>query len=251
METLSRTDLRFIVSRLPRDVRKELMTSNGLAIAGGFIRETIAGEKPNDIDIFIFGQKDAEDSKRILEFVAQSTAMKRSSKVYKTGNAFSVFTSNRMPIQFIHRWFYNTPEDILLSLDFTVCQAVVWFDRHDQATGNQGTWKSLCVESFYADLAARRLVYTHPCRDEEAGGSMLRVRKFIKRGYSIQCESLAGVVARLVSAVRGDTSTMEPMFLTKIICGLLREVDPMIAIDGLEPIDEHQTIEELSNVVDD
>ena len=37
------------------------------------------------------------------------------------------------------------------------------------------------IDEFYPDLAARRLVYTAPVRDEEAGGSLLRVRKFIER----------------------------------------------------------------------
>ena len=48
---LTQNDLHFVVSRLPKDIR-ELMLKNDLFLGGGFIRATIAGEKPSDIDLF-------------------------------------------------------------------------------------------------------------------------------------------------------------------------------------------------------
>src|SRR3546814_3214275 len=88
-----------------------------------------------------------------------------------------------MTIQFITRWTFPRAADLWASFDFTVCQAAVWRTP-------DGHWCSTCIDRFYVDLAARRLVYTSPVRDEEASGSMLRVIKYVKRGYSIQVDSL-------------------------------------------------------------
>ena len=103
----------------------------------------------------------------------------------------------------------------------------MWFDRPTQK------WRSLVSPSFYPDLAAKRLVYTSPCRDEAPGGSFLRVRKFLSRGYNIQVLSLAGVLARIFLAVR-DKSGVEPR---AVIAGILREVDPLVVCDDLTPED--------------
>ena len=51
MSHLIDADLHFVMSRLPHDVRS-MVKENGLFLAGGFIRATIAGEKPSDIDLF-------------------------------------------------------------------------------------------------------------------------------------------------------------------------------------------------------
>ena len=85
-------------------------------------------------------------------------------------------------MQFIHRWKYDEPTKLLEELDFTVCQAAVWWAND--------SWQSLCSTSFYPDLAARRLVYTFPQREEESGGSMMRVRKFL--GRPVNALSLVG-----------------------------------------------------------
>ena len=95
---------------------------------------------------------------------------------------------------------------------------------------------------FYPDLAAHRLVYTFPKREEAVGGSILRVRKFLQRGYNIQAWSLAGVISRLLIAVEKDSILAKngEQGLTKVITGLLREVDPLVVVDGVEAVDEHE-----------
>jgi len=60
---------------------------------------------------------------------------------------------------------------------------------------------------------------------------MLRVRKFLKRGYNIQVLALAGVMSRVYQAVK-DESGVE---VEKVIAGLLREVDPLVVSDDIEP----------------
>lgn len=102
-----------------------------------------------------------------------------------------------------------------------------------------GEFRSVVDDLFYPDLAARRLRYMHPQREEEAGGSLMRVKKFLARGYNIQPLSLAGVMSRVFKKV--DWARLEEgEDPTAIICGLLREVDPLTVVDGVELRDEHR-----------
>lgn len=233
MQQLTTSDLSFVVRRLPKDVRS-LMVDRGLFVGGGVVREIIAGNCPNDIDMF-------GGDAILLGLAADLTAKVRGGKVHKTDNAMTVLAPPRVPVQFITRWLFTDPEKLVESFDFTVCQAVVWADPATKR------FHSVCADAFYSDLAARRLVYTFPKRDEEAGGSMMRVVKFLKRGYSIQTTSLAGVIARVANQVRwgqvGDNETAA----AKVIAGLLQEVDPLLVIDGLEPVNDHEPIEPATN----
>jgi hypothetical protein len=123
-----------------------------------------------------------------------------------------------LTVQFIHRWTYATPEALLESFDFTIACAAFWFDK------KLSLWKSLCDDSFYEDLAAKRLVYTSPDRHEEAGGSLLRAFKFANRGFRLPIPSLAAVLARATKGLGGAITEQE---LTTQIQERLREVDPL------------------------
>lgn len=236
MTELADHDLRFVVQRLPKDIR-ELLTQNPklLMVGGGFIRATIAGEVPSDIDLF-------GSSKEFLEAVAQLLVATRNAKgegarIHKTKNAITVITPNRMAIQFITRWTFQNAQDLVASFDFTVCQAAVF--RHGSKSNSP--WGSSIGDRFYMDLAARRLHYTFPIREEEAGGSMLRVLKYVKRGYSIQVTSLGGVISRLTNAM--EKSALAGTNPEIVLAGLLREVDPLSVIDGFDVVDEHEPVD--------
>lgn len=236
MRELTPTDLRFVVGRIPKDVA-ELLKTSGLILGGGFIRETISGGKVSDIDLFGANGEQLQLAAGKLFEARHATNVQ--ARRFATGNAITLLSPPRLPVQFITRWQFDSPEACVASFDFTVCQAIVWRDV-------QGNWFSMCADDFYTDLAARRLVYTFPVREEEAGGSMMRVRKFLARGYNIQPLSLGGVISRLCSKVieerlRGDTTADREKDRALVLAGLLREVDPLAVVDGLEPIDEHDT----------
>lgn len=226
---LTKQDLHFVVRRIPADVRT-LMMNAPLFLGGGFIRETISGAVPKDMDLF-------GPTQGTLVDIANALAAQRKVRVRQTDNAITVLCPPRLPVQFITRWLYSEAAPLLESFDFTVCQAVIWLDK----TETPGKWASAITAGFYPDLAARRLAYTSPVREEAAGGSMMRVLKFLARGYNIQAPSLGAVVARLVSKVR-DISDLDEEMRGKVITGLLREVDPLLVVDGLELIDEHDPI---------
>lgn len=232
---LTPNDLRYVVQRLPKDVRQLLSEHPGkLFVGGGFVRATIAGETPSDIDLF-------GHDKEVLASIANILASRRgNAKQHKTGNAITLLTPDRLPVQFITRWTFDTAQALTQSFDFTVCQAAIW--RGGAGVSND-PWRSCIGAQFYVDLAGRRLVYTSPVRDEEAGGSLLRVIKYVKRGYSIQVSSLGNVVARLAWKVGESRLAATEEGMGVVLGGLLREVDPLLVIDGFDVVDDHEPAE--------
>jgi hypothetical protein len=228
---LNENDLRYVITRLPKDIRQLLTEHSGkLFVGGGFIRATVAGEEPSDIDLFGY-------DKAVLDSIATILKSRRDgSRLHRTKNAITLITPNRMSVQFITRWTFNSASDLIASFDFTVCQAAVW-------RSGDG-WASQIGDRFYIDLAARRLVYTSPVREEEVGGSMLRVLKYVRRGYSIQVTSLGAVIGRLAFGIRENGMVGTEADTSRVVAGLLREVDPLLVVDGFDVVDEHEPDED-------
>lgn len=210
-------DVAWVVKRLPKEVR-ELLKTFDCFLAGGFIRSVISREEVQDIDLFV-----------TTKFMADKIATTLNpEKNFNTKNAISISRSvYGYPIQIIHRWTFENPEDVIPSFDFTIAKAIVWW--------NENSWDSACDENFYRDLAAKQLVYCSPIRNEDVGGSLLRVLKFYQRGYRIPLESLGAVIARLNKGINWDSGPEHTeldfeSWNAKIISGLLREVDPNIEV---------------------
>jgi hypothetical protein len=209
------------------------MKGHQIFLGGGFIRSIVSGEDVSDLDLF-------GPSKEALEIHADYLKKELKGRSHKTDNAITVIAPPRKPVQFITRWLFDEPENLIESFDFTIAKCVVWYDAETCK------WKSLCSERFYADLASRRLVYCFPKREEEAGGSLMRVRKFLKRGFDIGPTDLGGVMARVFHAVAlmkspPDGTDPEEWYATSIT-SLLYEVDPLLVVDGLEFRGDHGEI---------
>lgn len=233
-------DLNSIVRLLPKDITALLtgLTVSKAFLAGGYIRARIARETVNDIDII-------GDSAELMKHLAYDLQRQRDgigqpTKVFRTKNAYTVLTDNRTPVQFIYRWNFSNAKMLIESFDFTIAQACIWWNSETS------TWQSYIGTRFYADLAAKRLVYNMPIRHEEAGGSPLRVQKFLRKGYDISPENFSKVMARLMGAV--DTNShlwqADEMGRAQVLNGLLRQVDPLTTIDGLQPTDDSFDTEE-------
>ncbi len=257
MRPLVQFDELFIRNRLPREVRDLLVkhgasntmiqpfndgenivfarekSSASLFLAGGFIRSAIAREEVNDVDLFA-------STKVLANEVANELADLHKVRVYSTDNAYTV-RAKPCDIQVIHRWTFPSPEQCVESFDYTIARAALWAVRHIAANGeiSHATWASTADDDFYSDLAARRLVYRSPVREEEAGGSLLRLLKFYRRNYTAQLDTIAEVMSRLVMKVRPDDIAKTVAFdnlegkqnteerqTAKVLLGLLHEVDP-------------------------
>jgi len=223
-------DLRWALVRLPKNLKtimEQKEWHENIFVGGGYLRSIVSGEKINDVDVFVKSEKDAE-------LLAHKLAVDKKD-IYKTDNAYTV--RGKMTIQIIHRWLFEKPEDVSNSFDFTICCAVIFCNgtpnHFDQETGEkekiQIEWSSYCDDRFYVDLASKRLIYRCPVRNEDAGGSMLRVLKYYQKGYRIPLDSLGAVIARLTKSLdcnKIDITNEDAV--AKVITGLLREVDPNI-----------------------
>lgn len=262
MRQLDPHDLSWALRILPREL-KVLMEEAGerIVLGGGFLRSSVSGERPNDIDLFCKSPEDA------FHYATLLAGLKN---ILVTDNAYSIRKVGGFFVQFIHRWTYETPAQILDSFDFTVACSAVWFEKwcdhkdsvmpmtqqggsfictrcnlmwlkNFEPITDFGKWTSLIDDNFYSDLAAKRLVYRSPQRNEDAGGSMLRVLKFYQKGFRIPLDSLGAVIARMADAVDLKCIEVLPDFDTpsdlgktteerwaKVLTGLLREVDPLI-----------------------
>jgi hypothetical protein len=230
---LHQDDLRRVVGRVPKDIR-ELMKVRRLFIAGGFVRAVIAGEDPNDIDIFGSSVPDLENA------ASELGTGRQGHRITTTENAITMICPPRVPVQFITRWMYGSAHGLVSSFDFTICQAAIWRDH------GAGDWQSMVSLDFYTDLSSRRLRYTAPVREEAPGGSMMRVLKYLRRGYHISPTSLGRVISRLTSGIDDTIRANEvaqrvapelpvgPQTAEDVIVSRLREVDPLRVIDGVE-----------------
>lgn len=229
MDQLRWHDLQWCLRRAPKKVLELMKANPGKLIAsGGFIRDCVNGDRVNDLDLFVTDKDSAKG-------FAQSLCGEKN-KLHETENAYTIARGMGLTVQVIHRWTFADAEALTESFDFTVAKAAFWWDNlllHRQGpvlTGDlKGEWRSVCHPDFYADLAARRLVYVSPIREEEPGASLLRVLKFYQRGYRIPLDSLGAVLARLVTQVKWqDKQERSEKRWAHILTGLLREVDPNI-----------------------
>lgn len=231
LRDMAKQDLSWCLRKLPRHVFNLLQSNpNKLAVAGGFIRSCVTGEKINDVDLFLLHAGDTQEAvhaeaMRIAIAVNDSQeTWQPQYRVRETKNAVTLL-SKPYPVQIITRWVFQEPADVLLSFDFTISQALIYW--------NGSQWIGQTTNEFYEDIAARRLVYTSPARNEDAGGSMLRVLKFYQRGYRIPLDSLGAVLARLQTGVKQELigsypETEREAQMAKVLTGLLREVDPNV-----------------------
>lgn len=233
MNTLAPHDLLWCVRRLPRSVVALCKAHPGAVfVAGGYVRSRVSNEPVNDVDLFVSAPAHAET-------FALEIAGGDATRLHKTDNAVSV-KGTRPMVQIIHRWTFATPKDALASFDFTIAAAAFWWDG--------AHWQSACDPAYYADLAGKRLAYRSPARNEDAGGSMLRVLKFYQRGYRIPLDSLGAVMARLVSGVsREDRASWDQAQWAKVLTGLLREVDPSTDPDHIAHLPSAVGSDELEN----
>jgi hypothetical protein len=198
---LNKYDLERVTELIPEKVRT-LMFIHGkdLVLAGGFIRDAVLRVRAKDVDLFTPSKEKALE---VVKDLNTSVTEFGQAAVYTSSkNAYSFKNVGGRFVQFIHRWSYPGPQELLNSFDFTVACAAVWYDNG---------WESLVDNNFYPDLAAKRLVFRFPERQEDPAGSMIRVLKFVKKGYTIPGESLAGVVARIsTDAQKKDQATYVP-----------------------------------------
>ena len=133
-------------------------------VAGGFLRDTILGEQPRDMDVYVWDF----DGRRAVESVLRSSnwQLDGCSPAVRTWRS----TSERI-VQVIDTDCRN-PAPCLSRFDLTICCVAL-----DLANGN-----AVCGASFLQDTDTKSLVVQNPAYPTD---TLRRVAGFVERGYSI------------------------------------------------------------------
>lgn len=127
--TLDKTVSSHIRPAISHDFGKKLAEflefdmTNGPWLAGGMLRKLFNHEEPrhSDWDVWF---KDFDQFKQACDKILD---LEGSIEVYRSKNAatFNVNNNTRTyKVQLINKTFYNSPQDLINSFDFTVCQLV-------------------------------------------------------------------------------------------------------------------------------
>jgi hypothetical protein len=189
---------------IPKSVHLLLLSSWGSeleqkpVLAGGCIRDLlILNEQPKDYDLFFPNNRMVD---RAVDYMQNSDHFPYVvAGIYKTVNAVSVRVmvgASSICIQLIKRWSYEEPTQVSEQFDFTAVAAGCWYE---------GTRLITHVHPLFLHDAANKILrYMAPVREEDPAGSLLRVIKFLKRGYDISAAELAAVMARCVAACEDE-----------------------------------------------
>lgn len=146
----------------------------GCFIAGGSILSIVTETDINDFDIYPKSQLDFEnilmdllekEDCYIINISEKAVTLK--SKKHKD------YLNNEYTFQVMFFNYYNTPEEIFHSFDFTVCMAAFDFDNLEYHFHS----------NFYQDIASKTLRYNENALFPLS--SLLRVKKYSEKGYEL------------------------------------------------------------------
>lgn len=195
-------DLEHCIERLPAEVLQVLKTHR-CCVAGGYIRSTVKGETPKDIDIFV-------DSEATAHKIA-AELRRPGAEIIETGKALTILGFSGPAPQVIFKWTFDGMSKVIDSFDFTIAQASFWWDR--------AGWDSRVSPNFYLDVRQNRLSFTSP-KDNDTMGSLLRVLKFYRAGYAIDNDNLSEVLADAIweagATLHDDKKSLKIDILTRL-----------------------------------
>jgi hypothetical protein len=208
---LFKEDVDKIVNKIPEKLKTYLKGNihSGvpkLYIAGGFIKSIILNENPYDIDVFGIDYNTIKQASMELSIDGKTPI--------KTDNAFTL-TNHEIPVQFITKYFFKDSLNLIDAFDYTICQAAIWYNLGFNEIGDNG-FSSVCSDRFYADIAAKRLVYVKP-DDNDVGGTILRLVKFLNRGYNISRSELSKILSHFINDNMTDFKDLNENAIKDII----------------------------------
>lgn len=143
----------------------ETFKKYGAIIAGGTITSLFNNKEINDLDVYF------KSDKLACGFLAE--CWENNICVTTHTSKATLFLKDNRQIQMIHFKFFESPEDIFKSFDFTVCMGAFDFS----------TEKFVLHEDFMKHNSQRLLVFNGSTAFPIV--SLLRVQKYIGKGYTI------------------------------------------------------------------
>jgi hypothetical protein len=176
-ETLTSFDVLRVMQNIPASLYKLLKCEN-VVLAGGCIRDTVAGLPVKDIDVFCHSEEQA-----------RNLAVRLSTFVLHTTFAYSV--NDGVPIQFVYYKDFTDAKDLISQFDFRACCAGIYWQPD---VSNTGSWVSIAIEGFREDCEARVLRFMSQKKDENKLTALRRALNFALKGWTISDDELASVI---------------------------------------------------------
>lgn len=171
MPELTKAETLKVVDALPGPLVAAMEDmEGGFIIAGGFIRDTLMGEKPNDIDIWATPQ---HGTNAALELWANESGYSwdgtqglygKSRKFHPKGGGFILDFVNLV---------HKDMAGVMMGFDLQCCQGAVRLTRKG--------WAGKCAEGFRAGLNGKLLEKTATVPFVGA----IRLKKFLERGWTM------------------------------------------------------------------
>lgn len=177
-ETLTPLEVMAVLNMLPAVVIEQLRREN-IVLAGGIIRDTVAGLPVKDVDIFCQSREQAERLARELTGPFLSA--------HESLFAFTVDGLNglKLPIQYVFYKEYGDAADLVSQFDFRVCCAgIYWADG----------WRSTAVYGFHADCAGRVLHFMSQAKDAGKLTALGRALKLAQKGWKLSTQEAAAII---------------------------------------------------------
>jgi hypothetical protein len=175
-----------LLAHLGNDAVINLLSTAGCFIAGGAITSIFSNKEINDVDVYfkdlkslknvlqvLFKMADADDDyDKIFDKINDDISSHELIYTNHTNKSI-LFTKGDLKLQFIYFKFFNSPQEIFDTFDFTINMGA-----YDCSKG-----EFVLHESFLKDIAQRRLSVNTKTAFPII--SLLRVDKYKQRGYSI------------------------------------------------------------------
>jgi hypothetical protein len=190
-ERLTQDEVTHVLSLLPAVVYQQLQREN-VVLAGGAIRDTLAGIPVKDIDIFCHSEEQAARLALELAPFARHTTF-----------AYTVPLEG-LPVQYVYYKDFTTPEDLVQQFDFRACCAGIYWTATPDARPFPPMWVGLAVEGFHADVEARVLRFMSQLKDAGKLTALRRALDFVPKGWTISNEDLTGILTHFEPSIQPD-----------------------------------------------
>lgn len=207
---------------------------DGAYIAGGFLRAMIAGEDDSNGDIdFFFHTEEAFN--KTLDLIRNPSSIPGAEKAF---NFYAIpeyedikklriidcesLVSFRPNIQLVRLYWFDSPEHVIDSFDFTVCQFI---------TDGKTLWYN---PSSFDDLK-NKVIKQH--RETNDAISILnRVLKYQGKGYNISREDFAVVEEKAIKTLGSSDEMAKVFYMEKLESGIHKRDGNVLqrALDYLE-----------------
>lgn len=143
-------------------------------IAGGFVRDSLMGVLPNDLDLYATRRDCAKLARRL---------MIAGWRLHAVNSVPSTWCKDRKSVQLLE--FHGNAAQCIERFDLTICCAAL-----DLRRGHV-----VCADTFLPDLDARRLVVHDPALPSD---TLRRVARFVRQGFTISWAELRELKRRII-----------------------------------------------------